>query len=105
MNRIFAERKAGLEKACAALGKRKNEPVLPGNGIFTRYRFPVLTADHVPLDWRYDLDPVTNPLFIERLPVNAVFNAGAITLNDAYCLVCRVEGADRKSFFAVVRGA
>ena len=105
MNRIFAERKAALEKTFAALAKRKNEPVLPGNGIFTRWRFPVLTADHVPLDWRYDLDPVTNPLFSERLPVNAVFNAGAIRLNDAYCLVCRVEGADRKSFFAVARGA
>jgi 4-O-beta-D-mannosyl-D-glucose phosphorylase len=105
MNRIFEGRRAALEQAYAALAKRENEPVLPGNGIFTRYRFPVLTADHVPLDWRYDFDPVTNPLFIERLPVNAVFNAGAIRLNDAYCLVCRVEGADRKSFFAVARGA
>jgi 4-O-beta-D-mannosyl-D-glucose phosphorylase len=105
MNRIFQERKAALKKAYTALEKRKNEPVLPGNGIFTRYRFPVLTADQVPLDWRYDLDPVANPLFIERLPVNAVFNAGATRLDGAYCLVCRVEGADRKSFFAVARGA
>ncbi len=104
-NRICKERREALERAHVALAKRKNGPVLPGNGILTRFRFPVLTADHVPLDWRYDFDPVTNPLFIERLPVNAVFNAGAIRLNNAYCLVCRLEGADRKSFFAVARGA
>jgi len=104
-NRIYEGRRAALEEAYGALAKRQNKPVLPGNGIFTRYRFPVLTADHVPLEWRYDFDPVTNPLFLERLPVNAVFNSGAIRLNDAYCLVCRVEGADRKSFFAVARGA
>ena len=94
-NRIYEGRRAALEEAYGALAKRQNKPVLPGNGIFTRYRFPVLTADHVPLEWRYDFDPVTNPLFLERLPVNAVFNSGAIRLNDAYCLVCRVEGADR----------
>jgi 4-O-beta-D-mannosyl-D-glucose phosphorylase len=63
----------------------------------------VLTAEHTPLEWRYDVDPRTNPFFMERLPVNAVFNAGAIRWDGHYCLVCRVEGADRKSFFAVAR--
>jgi 4-O-beta-D-mannosyl-D-glucose phosphorylase len=102
---IYAERRAALERSYRALVERRNEPVLPGNGIYRRYRFPVLTADHVPLEWRYDYDPGANPFFSERLAVNAVFNAGAIRLNGEYCLACRVEGADRKSFFAVARGA
>ncbi|XHR28395.1 MAG: glycosidase [Chthoniobacteraceae bacterium] len=71
------------------------------NGVFERYRFPVLTADHIPLDWRFDLNPTTNPYLEERQAVNAVFNPGAIYLDGKYLLVCRVEGADRKSFFAV----
>ena len=71
------------------------------NGILTRYCNPVLTRDHIPLTWRYDLNPATNPLFLERLPVNAVMNSGAIFLNGKYCLVARIEGADRKSFFGV----
>lgn len=71
------------------------------NGLFDRYRYPVLTADHVPLNWRYDLNPKTNPDLIENLAINAVFNPGAIELDGAICLMCRVEGADRKSFFAV----
>jgi len=73
------------------------------NGIYDRYRFPVLTREHVPLTWRYDLNPGTNPYFMERLGINAVFNAGAIYLDGKYCLVARVEGNDRKSFFAVAR--
>jgi 4-O-beta-D-mannosyl-D-glucose phosphorylase len=78
-----------------------NEPVLPGNGIFARYRNPVLTAAHAPLEWRYDLSPKNNPYLMERMGINAVFNAGAIKLGGKYLVVARVEGADRKSFFAV----
>ena len=71
------------------------------NGIFDRYENPVLTRSHAPLIWRYDLNPKTNPFFMERLGINAVFNSGAIELNGKYYLVARVEGYDRKSFFAV----
>ncbi|MBP0954709.1 MAG: 4-O-beta-D-mannosyl-D-glucose phosphorylase [Oscillospiraceae bacterium] len=71
------------------------------NGIYDRYANPVLTREHIPLHWRFDLDSSTNPYFEERLGVNAVFNAGAVKLGGKYCLVARVEGNDRKSFFAV----
>lgn len=80
---------------------RKNTPVLPGNGVFQRHEYPVLTAEHVPLTWRYDLSPHTNPFLMERMGINAVFNPGAIELNGKFYLVARVEGFDRKSFFAV----
>ncbi len=70
-------------------------------GPVDRYRYPILTAAHTPLSWRYDLDPATNPYLVERLGVNGVFNAGAIELHGRILLVCRVEGSDRKSFFAV----
>ena len=84
-----------------ALFNRKNAKTSDYNGIFDRYENPVLTRDHIPLFWKYDLDIEANPHFMERLGVNAVFNAGAIELNGKYYLVARVEGADRKSFFAV----
>lgn len=71
------------------------------NGIYDRYQNPVLTRNHVPLHWRYDLNPETNPYFMERLGVNAVMNSGAIEMNGKFYLVARVEGSDRKSFFAV----
>lgn len=71
------------------------------NGVFERYYDPVLTAEHVPVDWRYDLDPTTNPHCQERLAINAVFNPGAIEIDEKVLLVARVEGVDRKSFFAV----
>ena len=71
------------------------------NGLFERYKYPVLTREHAPLHWRYDLNMETNPFFKERLGINAVINSGAIYLNGKYCLVARVEGSDRKSFFAV----
>lgn len=93
----FARERARYE----ALVTRKNKPADFYNGIYTRWENPVLTRDHAPLIWRYDLNPETNPYFMERLGVNAVFNAGAIKLNGRYCLVARVEGGDRKSFFAV----
>ncbi|MBE6765712.1 MAG: glycosidase [Ruminococcaceae bacterium] len=80
---------------------RKNEIVPDGNGIYDRFRYPVLTAEHTPLFWRYDLDKESNPYFMERLGINAVFNSGAIELDGKYYLVARVEGSDRKSFFAV----
>ncbi|SMO65680.1 4-O-beta-D-mannosyl-D-glucose phosphorylase [Saccharicrinis carchari] len=71
------------------------------NGVYTRFVNPILTPAHVPLNWRYDFNRQTNPLFLERIGVNAVFNAGAIKLNGKYIVVARVEGADRKSYFAV----
>lgn len=90
--RLFAEYEELL--AC------RNRPVAT-NGVWTRYADPVLTAAHVPVQWRYDLNPDTNPNLIERIGVNSVFNAGAIKWKGKYVLVARVEGADRKSFFAV----
>lgn len=80
---------------------RKNMPLEDDNSLFTRYRYPILTADHTPVFWRYDLDPETNPLLLERIGMNATLNAGAIKWKGKYLLVVRVEGADRKSFFAI----
>lgn len=81
--------------------ERTNEPLTGGNGIFTRYKYPVVTAAHTPVFWRYDLNPETNPHLMERIGVNAAFNAGAIDYGGRICLVVRTEGYDRKSFFAV----
>ena len=80
---------------------RKNEPSDFYNGVYTRYTYPVLTRQHIPLTWRYDLDIKTNPNFQERLGINTVLNSGAIKLNGKYYLVARIEGNDRKSFFGV----
>ncbi|MBN1359335.1 MAG: glycosidase [Sedimentisphaerales bacterium] len=80
---------------------RRNVRVEETNGIFHRYRYPVLTAAHAPVFWRYDLDYASNPHLCERLGVNSAFNVGAIELDGRICLLARVEGADRKSFFAV----
>jgi len=79
----------------------KNRRARGGNGIVSRYERPVLTGAHVPIHWRYDLDPKRNPLLLERLGVNAAFNVGAIEWEGKICLVARVEGSDRKSFFAI----
>ena len=79
----------------------KNEKSDFYNGIFDRYKNPVLTRNHVPLFWKYDMNPATNPFFMERLGVNAVMNSGALYIDGKFYLVARVEGADRKSFFAV----
>jgi len=84
-----------------ALIARKNEPSNQNNGVYQRYKFPVVTAEHTPIFWRYDLNPETNPNLLERQGINAAFNAGAIYFNGKYCLVVRTEGNDRKSFFAV----
>lgn len=84
-----------------ALINRKNEKTDFYNGVYDRYKYPVLTAAHAPLIWKYDFNYETNPYFMERLGVNAALNSGAIKLNGKYCLIVRVEGSDRKSFFAV----
>lgn len=81
--------------------KRPNVKVPGGNGVFHRYRHPVVTAEHVPLTWRYDFNYASNPFLLERIGVNAAFNAGAIEHNGKVLLFVRVEGADRKSFFAI----
>ncbi len=80
---------------------RKNVKSDIYNGIYDRYEYPVLTREHIPLAWKYDLNPETNPYFMERLGVNAVMNSGAIELNGRFYLVARIEGNDRKSFFGV----
>ena len=80
---------------------RKNEKMLNGNGIYDRYVNPIITAEHAPVHWRYDFNPETNPYLMERVGVNATLNSGAIKWNGKYLLVVRVEGNDRKSFFAI----
>ena len=72
-----------------------------GNGIYDKYEYPVVTAEHTPLEWRYDFCEKDNPYLMQRIMMNATFNSGAIKWNGKYLLVVRVEGADRKSFFAV----
>ena len=84
-----------------ALLKRKNEPTKDSNGWYQRYKWPVLTAMHVPVHWRYDFNRDRNAFLMERIGINAVMNSGAIKWNDKYLLMARVEGVDRKSFFAV----
>lgn len=96
----FDERLAFLRSRHEALVGRKNAAI-EDNGIFERYENPVLTADHAPLEWRYDLNRETNPWLMERFGIHAAFNSGAIKWNGRYVLVVRVEAADRKSFFAV----
>lgn len=97
----FKERLKRLETEYNEFVSRKNSPCNEYNGIYTRYENPIVTAAHIPLNWRYDLNPTTNPLLIERIGVNAAFNSGAIKWGDQYILVVRVEGADRKSYFAI----
>jgi 4-O-beta-D-mannosyl-D-glucose phosphorylase len=101
----FERRLRALEEAHEALVARPNVRVESGTGVFHRHQYPALTAEHAPLFWRYDLDPATNPRLLERLPVNAVFNPGAIRHDGRWLMVARVEGADRKSFFAVAESA
>ncbi|WP_427874921.1 glycoside hydrolase family 130 protein [Flavobacterium sp. MMS24-S5] len=98
----FQERKSALEKQHKTLLEQKNEPQeIVGNGIYERYKSPVVTAAHIPLNWRFDFNENTNPFLQERIGVNAAFNAGAIKWNGKYLLAVRVEGIDRKSFFAI----
>lgn len=97
----FSERLALLTKQQAELIQQPNEMVEPGNGIYNRFLNPVVTAAHIPISWRFDFDQESNPFLMERLGINAVFNAGAIFFEGQYHLMCRVEGNDRKSFFAL----
>lgn len=101
MTIAFQHRLETLEESYVDLLTRENKKLLIGNGIIDRYTYPILTAQHTPVFWRYDLNPDTNPYLMERFGINAAFNAGAIKLDDKYLLVVRVEGLDRKSFFAV----
>lgn len=98
---LYAQRKTALIAEFDTLVNKANTPIVQSNGIYQRWRNPVITADHIPLHWRYDFNPQTNPMLMERIGVNAAFNAGAILHDDRYLLVVRVEGSDRKSFFAV----
>lgn len=97
----FSERLSKLESKHKALVTRKNQPSDDYNGIYQRYQYPVLTAAHVPVFWRYDLNPATNPSLLERQGINAVFNPGSMKWNGKYLLMTRTEGLDRKSFFAI----
>jgi len=104
MNRtetLFEERLRLITQKHKILIERKNNEMFSDNGVYSRYEFPILTREHVPLHWRYDLKKETNPYFLERIGFNAAFNSGAIKFNDKYVLLVRVEGNDRKSFFAV----
>lgn len=101
MSQDFTARLAQMQQQYNALITQKNEPTATTNGVYQRYKYPVLTAQHAPVFWRYDLNPVSNPLLIERFGINAVLNAGAIKFNGKYILMPRVEGLDRKSFFAI----
>ncbi len=98
---IYNKRLKLLEENFEALVSTENRKVVLGNGIYDRYENPILTAQHTPLSWRYDLNPETNPYYMERFGINATFNAGAIKWKGKYILVVRVEGLDRKSFFAI----
>lgn len=80
---------------------RPNVALTEGNGIYERYQYPILTANHTPLIWRYDFDEKSNPFLMERIGMNATLNSGAIKWKGQYLLVVRVEGVDRKSFFAI----
>lgn len=99
-NQLKMEAFQKLFKDHNELIQQKNIPIPHPSGIFTKFKYPIITAAHTPLHWRYDLNPETNPHLLERIGVNAIFNAGAIKWNGKYVLALRVEGKDRKSFFA-----
>jgi len=101
MKTDFKSRLRILNEDHKNLIERPNERIEPGNGIFWRYKYPILTGEHAPLFWRYDLNPSTNPDLMERFGIHAAFNAGAMKFEGKYVLAVRVEGNDRKSFFAI----
>ena len=116
MSQLFSERLSQLLRRHEALLSRRNKPMewafttplsscYADNGIYVKYQYPILTAEHTPLEWRYDFSERDNPYLMQRIMINAVFNAGAIKMGDKYLLMCRVEGADRKSFFAVAESS
>lgn len=97
----FQKRLRTLQREQRRFLQRRNRIQKPGNGIFDRHAFPVLTAEHTPLEWRYDFDYASNPHLLTRLGINCVFNVGALEWNGNIVLAARVEGWDRKSFFAI----
>ena len=97
----YTQRVAALRAHHEELLSRENTPKQWGNGIYTKYEYPILTAEHTPLEWRYDFSEQDNPYLMQRIMMNATLNSGAIKMDGKYLLVVRVEGADRKSFFAV----
>ncbi|HEY4875732.1 MAG TPA: glycosidase [Puia sp.] len=101
MKELFEKRLKKLKKNHEELLWQKNEMREDNNGIFNRYKYPVLTAEHTPLFWRYDFDKKNNPFLMERFGVNAVFNATAIKWKNKYIVLARVESINRKSFFAI----
>jgi 4-O-beta-D-mannosyl-D-glucose phosphorylase len=101
MNTYFKNRLKDLTRTFNELISKKNRIIESVNGIYDRYNNPVLTAAHIPLSWRYDFNQKANPFLMERFGINAVFNSGAIKFNNKYILLPRIEGLDRKSFFAV----
>lgn len=101
MNTFFEDILTPLQQQHEMLLQRQNTPLEDTNGIVRRYTHPVVTNGHIPLEWRYDLNPATNPFCLERIGVNACMNSGAIKWNGKYLLMVRVEGWDRKSFFAI----
>jgi 4-O-beta-D-mannosyl-D-glucose phosphorylase len=101
----FSKKVDKLDQKHQDLITKKNKPKKNGNGIYGRWKNPILTAAHTPIFWRYDLDEKTNPFLMERQGINATFNSGAMLWKGKYILVVRVEGDDRKSFFAVAESA
>ena len=101
MNSAFNKRLQALHQAHSDLINKKNRMEFSEDGFFNRYSDPILLPQHIPLEWRYDIDPATNPFLLARFGINAVFNSGAIKFKDKYVLMARVEGLDRKSFFAL----
>ena len=101
MLKEFNTRYEKIKSQYSQLLQKDNKAIFSVNGVFNRYENPILTRNHIPLNWRFDLNPETNPFFMERIGFNAVFNAGAIKIDNKYLLVARVEGNDRKSFFAI----
>jgi 4-O-beta-D-mannosyl-D-glucose phosphorylase len=101
MNNLFQKRLFQLKSSHKELIAQKNYKNSLSNGIYDRYQNPIITPQHTPIHWRYDLNPKSNPFLMERFGINATFNAGAIKFEGKYLLVVRVEGLDRKSFFAI----
>lgn len=101
MKTNFEQRIAQLSINQEELISRTNPIIETDNGLFNRYKNPILTAAHIPFNWKYDLNPLTNPYLIERFGINAVLNAGAIKWQNKYLIMARIEGNDRKSFFAI----
>lgn len=105
MRQNFKQRLHAIEDSYNKLINLDNQPTKESNGVYSRYKNPVLTARHAPIFWRYDLNEKTNPFLMERFGINSVLNAGAMKWSDKYLLMARVEGADRKSFFAIAESA